>query len=76
MENKETSINIGISYSHVREQRQAIVTAIRVLNELASQVATCRVKAADHIMEIRNMLDERDSHLFEMEQELFFKLTR
>lgn len=73
---KTDLIALALEYAVVREQRQAITTAIRMLNETASQAATAGVKAGEHWLQIRNMLDEKDSHLFDREHELHFQLTR
>lgn len=65
-----------LDYATVRQQRQAIETAIRLLNEVASQSSTAQVKAPDHFMAIRNLLDEKDSQLFDKEQDLYFIVSR
>lgn len=66
----------SLEYATVRQQRHAITTAIRMLNEVASQAGQAQVKAADHFLEIRNLLDEKDSQLMEKEHDLFYQLTR
>ena len=75
-ENDKDSQKQALTYATVREQRHAITTAIRMLNEVASQAGHAQVKAADHFMAIRNLLDEKDSQLFDQEQELYYQLTR
>lgn len=72
----ETPETIAFHYATVREQRHAIETAIRVLNETASQATKAEVKAGDHFMAIRNLLDEKDSQLQEMEYVLYSKIKR
>lgn len=66
----------ALTYATVREQRHAITTALRMLNEVASQAGHAQVKAADHFMAIRNLLDEKDDQLQEQEHELYYQLTR
>lgn len=66
----------ALEYATVREQRHAITTAIRMLNEVASQASTAMVKGGDHILAIRNLLDEKDSQLFDKEQDLYFILSK
>lgn len=65
----------ALKYATVREQRHAIETAIRLLNEVASQSSKAQIKAADHFLTIRNLLDEKDSQLFEEEQNLHFVIS-
>jgi hypothetical protein len=72
----ETPELIAFEYATVREQRHAIETAIRVLNETASQATKAQVKAGDHFMAIRNLLDEKDSQLQEREYVLYSKIKR
>lgn len=66
----------ALTYATVREQRHAITTAIRMLNEVASQAGLAQVKAADHFLAIRDLLDDKDSQLMEKENDLYFQLTR
>lgn len=74
--NYETPETIAFHYAAVREQRQAIETAIRVLNETAKQATRAEIKAGDHFMAIRNLLDDKDSQLQEIEYELYSKIKR
>ncbi len=67
--------NAALKYATVREQRHAIETAIRLLNEVASQGSKAQIKAGDHLLAIRNLLDEKDSQLFEEEQNLHFIIS-
>lgn len=74
--NDKDSQKQALTYATVREQRHAINTALRMLNEVASQAGHAQVKAADHFMAIRNLLDEKDDQLQEQEHELYYQLTR
>lgn len=74
--NDKDSQKQALTYATVREQRHAITTALRMLNEVASQAGHAQVKAADHFMAIRNLLDEKDDQLQEQEHELYYQLTR
>ena len=60
----------------VRQQRHAIDTAQRLLNEIASQLGTAQIPANDHLMAIRNLIDEKDSQLFDKEQDLYYIVSR
>lgn len=71
-----SALNAALAYATVREQRHAIETAIRVLNELGSQASKAQIKGNDQLMALRNMLDEKDSQLFEREQDLHFIISR
>ncbi len=74
--NDKDSQKQALTYATVREQRHAITTALRMLNEVASQAGHAQVKANDHFMAIRNLLDEKDSQLMDQEHELYYQLTR
>ena len=65
----------AIHYAAVRQQRQAIETAIRMLNEAASAAASAGVKAPAEFMALRNTFDAKDQELFELDHQLHFELT-
>lgn len=69
-------VQVALSYALVRHQRQAIETSIKLLNEAASQATTAGVKAPHEWLQLRNILDEKDSQLQLEEYDLHFKLTR
>lgn len=73
---KTDLVTIALDYARVRQQREAVSTAIRLLNETASQARTAGVNAPDQWLTLRNMLDEKDSQLQLEEYDLHFKLTR
>lgn len=66
----------ALDYATVRQQRHAIDTAQRLLNEIASQLGTAQIPANDHLMAIRNLIDDKDSQLFDKEQDLYFIVSR
>ncbi len=66
----------ALDYATVRQQRHAIDTAQRLLNEIASQLGTAQIQSNDHLMAIRNLIDEKDSQLFDREQDLYFIVSR
>lgn len=66
----------ALDYATVRQQRHAIDTAQRLLNEIASQLNTAQIQSNDHLMAIRNLIDEKDSQLFDREQDLYFIVSR
>lgn len=68
--------NIALDYATVRQQRHAIDTAQRLLNEIASQLGTAQIQANDHLMAIRNLIDDKDSQLQLKEYDLHFTITR
>lgn len=65
-----------LDYATVRQQRHAIDTAQRLLNEIASQLGTAQIPTNDHLMAIRNLIDDKDSQLFDKEQDLYFIVSR
>lgn len=69
-------VQVALSYALVRQQRQAIETSIKLLNEAASQATTAGVKAPHEWLQLRNILNEKDSQLQLEEYDLHFKLTR
>ena len=71
-----TAAKNAIEYAEVKQRRQAIETAIRMLNEAASAASRAGVKAPAEFMALRNMFDAKDQELFDLDHNLHFAITQ